>query len=68
MNESDNIKFKKISAGFQTSLLLDEEGNVYGCGKCDKFQFGSEYIKEYERIQQGSKTSQFTFRSWSWFI
>jgi alpha-tubulin suppressor-like RCC1 family protein len=38
------VKFKKISAGFQHSLLLGEDGKVYGCGKSDKMQLGPTYI------------------------
>jgi alpha-tubulin suppressor-like RCC1 family protein len=41
------IEFVKISAGFQHSLFLTNEGEVYGCGKSDKFQLGEEYLKSY---------------------
>jgi alpha-tubulin suppressor-like RCC1 family protein len=47
----DKIKFVKISAGFQHSLFLTDEGEVYGCGKSDKFQLGEEYLKSYNEAK-----------------
>ncbi len=43
----NKINFVKISAGFQHSLFLTDEGEVYGCGKSDKLQLGEEYLKSY---------------------
>jgi alpha-tubulin suppressor-like RCC1 family protein len=46
-----DIKFKKVSAGFQHSLFLSEDGEVYGCGKSDKYQLGEDYLKKYQNIK-----------------
>ena len=43
----NKMNFVKISAGFQHSLFLTDEGEVYGCGKSDKLQLGEEYLKSY---------------------
>ena len=40
---TDKIIFNKISSGFQHSLFLTSEGEVYGCGKSDKNQLGKEF-------------------------
>jgi alpha-tubulin suppressor-like RCC1 family protein len=45
------MKFVKISAGFQHSLFLNDKGEVFGCGKCDKMQLGSEYLEAYHQIR-----------------
>jgi alpha-tubulin suppressor-like RCC1 family protein len=46
-----NMNFVKISAGFQHSMFLTDEGEVYGCGKSDKLQLGEEYLKSYNEAK-----------------
>lgn len=47
-NPNYDLVIKKISAGFQHSLLLSEDGEVFGCGKCDKMQLGEDYLEKYK--------------------
>ena len=44
---NNNNKIVKVSAGFQHSVFLDIEGNVYGCGKADKKQLGLYALENY---------------------
>jgi alpha-tubulin suppressor-like RCC1 family protein len=47
VNFLSESSFVKVSAGFQHSLFLNEKGEVFGCGKSDKFQIGKEYLEYY---------------------
>jgi len=47
VNINEEKQFVKISAGFQHSLFLTIDGEVYGCGKCDKNQLGGEILAKY---------------------
>lgn len=47
INLNEDKQFKKISAGFQHSIFLTKNGEVYGCGKSDKYQLGGEILNKY---------------------
>jgi alpha-tubulin suppressor-like RCC1 family protein len=51
VNLTEDLRFKKVSAGFQHSLFLSDKGEVYGCGKSDKYQLGEDYLKKFHKIK-----------------
>ncbi len=47
INSNEDVYFSKISAGFQHSLFLTTDGQIYGCGKGDKYQLGGDVLNKY---------------------